>query len=70
MIILGNENHFSFISFVLYSLLKCHERTDIPSNVGKCEVPPDHLRNENSFSRTCNIPNIGNAQMQEAIKTK
>jgi len=30
----------------------------------KCAVPPDHLRGEISFSRTCNIPNIGKTQKQ------
>jgi len=30
--------------------------TNTPSTVRKCAVPPDHLRSEISFSRTCKIP--------------
>jgi len=29
-----------------------------PTKVRNCAVPPDHLRSEISFSRTCNIPNL------------
>jgi len=33
-------------------------RLNVLSLVRKCAVPPDHLRSEISFSRTCNIPNL------------
>ena len=30
----------------------------VPSKVHNCATPPDHLRNEWSFLRTCNIPTL------------
>jgi len=30
----------------------------VPSEVRKCPVPPNPLRSEISFSRTCNIPKL------------
>jgi len=33
-------------------------KASVPSAVRKCAVPPDYLRSEILFSRTCNIPNL------------
>jgi len=31
---------------------------EFPLEVGNCAYPPEHLRSEISFSRTCSIPNL------------
>ena len=37
---------------------KVTHQSSVPSKVRNCAEPPDHLRSEISFSRTCNIPNL------------
>jgi len=32
--------------------------SSVPFEMRKCAVPPDHLRSEIPFSRTCNNPNL------------
>ena len=35
-----------------------YDPTNVPSKARKYAAPPDHMRNEISFSRTCSIPNL------------
>jgi len=45
-------------SFLLLSNRADSLVTSFPSKMRKCAEPPEYLRNEISFLRTCNIPNL------------